>query len=176
MPKLPYFFLFNDEDGSYNSHSRTKFPNHMNHDGVTERILDVDPDEFEDISLVFFDEVAGGVVDASNLIIRLQTEKGAEVLTALLSETGGKAERTPEEISNFNTLVTLARKYLPAAAVGAILKDGVIDSEEAAAIKAAMQAATPKLQKPRVLNEEEQKAVSKEGAPVKALPINGAGK
>jgi hypothetical protein len=147
MPKLPYFFLFNDEDGSYNSHSRTKFPKHMNHGGVTERVLSVDIDEFEDISLVFFDEVAGGVVDTSSVIVRLKTERGAEQLEQLLSTAGSQVDRTPEQIAEFNVLIKLARKYLPGNTVDAILADGSIDAEEAATIKAAMQAATPQLEK-----------------------------
>jgi hypothetical protein len=146
MPARDIYFLFNDEDGSYNCHSPRPFPTFMKHSGVTERVLSVDLPTIGDITMTFYDEVSDVLVDASSLMGKLDgSEKGQAALEKLLIEVAEDpakvANATPEMISRRNLLIELARKYLPPKRVRAILADGRIDATEAAEIKAALDAA-----------------------------------
>lgn len=140
------YFLFNGEDGSYNCHGLKPFPPHMNHDGVTERLLQVDLGLFPDITMTFYDEVGGTLIDASGTLTRMNgSAAGVAMIEKLLTEVAEdpakKLDATPEEISRRNRLIVLAREYLPPRAVERILTDGTIDAAEAAEIKTAIQAA-----------------------------------
>jgi hypothetical protein len=143
MAAEQWYFLFNDADGSYNCHQKRPFPKHMNHEGVTQRRLTVDVDVLEDVTLTFYDEFDDGIVDAAPMLAPTKTEKGQQMLadeiTKMVEDQTREVTRSPTQIGRFNTLVSLARKYMKPEAVDKILQDGKIDATEADQINAAME-------------------------------------
>ncbi|NBT50183.1 MAG: hypothetical protein EBY40_04215 [Marivivens sp.] len=145
MPARDIYFLFNNEDGSYNSHSNEPHPAFMKKGNITERLLSVDIKLFSDITLTFYDEVSSKLVDASSFIQKLDgTEAGMEAIEKLLAEAledpTVELDATGEKIAQRNLLIDLAKRFLPADRVQTIIADGRIDVTEASEIKAAIEA------------------------------------
>jgi len=146
MPVRDIYFLFNDADGSYNHHGLKPHPAFMKKGEVSERMLSVDLSLFEDITMVFYDEVTGDLVDGSAMMTRLNSsERGQAELEKMLidvaADPNNVADASPEKIARRNHLIQLAREFMPAKAVNRILADGRIGATETAQIKAAIQAA-----------------------------------
>ena len=63
----------------------------------------------------------------------------ADEITKMVEDQTREVTRSPTQIGRFNTLVSLARKYMKPEAVDKILQDGKIDATEADQINAAME-------------------------------------
>lgn len=143
MAASKWYFLFNEEDGSYNCHMEHPVPSFMVHEGLIERTLEIDPADYDDITLTFYDGVSEVLVDTSSSFTRFGSPKGEAVLADMLMEAKVSAERTEStqaDIERFNSITFVARQHLSEDRVASIIADSKIDAAEAAEIQAAIDA------------------------------------
>jgi len=125
-----YNFMFNKNDNSYAYHSENTIPEFMIDESQFVVQIDVDLNNYKDITLVSWDNTTESLIDESDLWIRVKTEEGKVKLEGLLKD---DLEYITKENNptRYAEMLTLARIAFDAEKINEIFGDDILTDEEA---------------------------------------------
>jgi len=124
------YFLFNNEDNSYNCHSETPFPEFMKPGTFEVHVPDFDPTSLKsDITFCAWSPDTNEILDNPYGTFRLNSSEGKQFLIDFFTSNQYLEQRS--DPAAYQMMTSFAAMFLDQDTFNTITADGVIDSTEA---------------------------------------------